>query len=206
MNRIGILGDIGSGKSYVAKQFGYPVFNADKEVSELYKKNRKCYKKLKKNLPRYVTNFPVDKSKLLEAIIDNHKNLKKIIKIIHPEIRFKMNSFIKKNKKKKFVILDVPLLLENKINKKNDILIFIDSKKKEINKRLKKRPNFNLKIATIFKKFQLSIEIKKKKSNFVIKNDFNKNSVKIRVKKVIKKILSNDRSYTRHRNNRLVNC
>ena len=206
MNRIGILGDIGSGKSYVAKQFGYPVFNADKEVSELYKKNRKCYKKLRKILPRYVTNFPVDKNKLLEAIIDNHKNLKKIIKIIHPEIRLKMNSFIKKNRKKKFVILDVPLLLENKINKKNDILIFVDSKKKEIIKRLKKRPNFNPKIATIFKKFQLSIEIKKRKSNFVIKNDFNKNSVKIGVKKVIKKILLNDRSYTRYRNNRFVNC
>ena len=206
MNRIGILGDVGSGKSYVAKQFGYPVFNADKEVSELYKKNRKCYKKLKKTLPRYVTNFPVDKSKLLEAIIDNHKNLKKIIKIIHPEIRLKMNSFIKKNKNKKFVILDVPLLLENKINKKNDILIFVDSKKKEINIRLKKRPNFNLKIATIFRKFQLSIETKKRKSNFVIKNDFNKNSVKIGVKRVIKKILLNDRSYTRYRNNRFVNC
>ena len=39
MIRIGILGDIGSGKSYVANQFGYPVFNADHEVSKLYKKN-----------------------------------------------------------------------------------------------------------------------------------------------------------------------
>ena len=40
MIRIGILGDIGSGKSYIAKCFGYPVFNADKEVSKLYKKNK----------------------------------------------------------------------------------------------------------------------------------------------------------------------
>ena len=50
MTRIGILGDIGSGKSYVAKLFGYPVFNADVEVAELYRKSRKCYKKLKKIL------------------------------------------------------------------------------------------------------------------------------------------------------------
>ena len=35
MIRVGILGDIGSGKSYVANQFGYPVFNADQEVSKL---------------------------------------------------------------------------------------------------------------------------------------------------------------------------
>ena len=50
-----------------------------------------------------------------------------------------MNIFLKKNKNKKIVILDIPLLLENKIyNKKKDILIFIDSPKKEIIKRLKK--------------------------------------------------------------------
>ena len=29
--------------------------------------------------------------------------------------------------------------MENKINKKNDILIFVDAKKKEINKRLNKK-------------------------------------------------------------------
>ena len=54
-----------------------------------------------------------------------------------------MNKFIKKNKKKKMVVLDIPLLLENKINKKNYILIFVDSNKKEIQKRLKKRTNYN---------------------------------------------------------------
>ena len=48
MIRIAIIGDIGSGKSYVAKLFGYPVFNADNEVTKLYKKNYKCYYKLKK--------------------------------------------------------------------------------------------------------------------------------------------------------------
>ena len=49
MIKIGILGDIGSGKTYVAKNFGYPVFNADTEVSELYEKERKIFNKLKKN-------------------------------------------------------------------------------------------------------------------------------------------------------------
>ena len=64
--------------------------------------------------------------------MDNKHNLKKIIKIIHPEVRYKMNNFIKKNKNKKFVILDIPLLIENKLNKKNDILIFVDAKKRRL--------------------------------------------------------------------------
>ena len=161
MIRIAVLGDISSGKSYVAKQFGYPVFNADAEVTKLYRKSRKCYNKLKKALPKYIVSFPVKKINISKAIIASRYNLKNIIKIIHPGVRSSMNNFIKKNKNKKFVILDIPLLMENKINKKNDILVFIDAKKKEINKRLKKRSNFNLKIIKKLKKLQLSVEIKK---------------------------------------------
>ena len=130
MIRIAVVGDIGSGKSYVAKQFGYPVFNADAAVIQLYKKNRKCFEKLKKVLPKYIISFPVNKKKISKAIIDNKNNLKKIVKIIHPEVRASMINFLRKNKSKKIVVLDIPLLIENKINKKKDVLVFIDAKKK----------------------------------------------------------------------------
>jgi dephospho-CoA kinase len=191
MIRIAVLGDIGSGKSYVAKQFGYPVFNADSEVGRLYKKSRKCFNKLKRKLPQHIISFPVKKSEISKAIMDNSSNLKKIIKIVHPEVRYKMNMFVKKNRKKSIIILDIPLLIENKINKKSDILIFVDAKKKEINKRLKKRPNFNLEIVKKLKKFQLPLEIKKKKIDFIIKNNFKKNYVKKSVKIIKEKILLN---------------
>ena len=189
MIRIAVLGDIGSGKSYVAKQFGYPVFSADAEVVKLYRKSRKCYSKLKKTLPNYITSFPVKKSELLKAIMVNRYNLKKIVRIVHPEVRTSMNKFIKKNKNKKFVILDIPLFLENKMNKQNDILIFIDAKKKEINKRLKKRNNKNLKIIKKFKKLQLPVEFKKKQSDFSIKNNFKNNFTKKSVRKILEKFL-----------------
>ena len=192
MIRIAILGDIGSGKSYVARQFGYPVFNADSEVSKLYNKSRKCYVRLKKALPNYVTSFPVKKNNLSKAVMSNKNNLKKIIKIIHPEVQKKLNTFAKKNKRKKIIVLDIPLIMENKINKKNDILIFVDAKKKEINKRLKKRDNFNLKIVKKLKKFQLPIELKKKKADFIIKNNFKSNIIKKNAKIILKKILLND--------------
>ena len=102
-----------------------------------------------------------------------------------------MNKRKSKNKNKKFVVLDIPLLIENKLNRKNDILIFIDAKKKEINKRLKKRSNFNLKVVKKFKKLQLPVEFKKQKSDFIIKNNFKNNSIKKNVKKVKEKILLN---------------
>ena len=191
MIRIAVVGDIGSGKSHVARQFGYPVFNADAEVAKLYKKSRKCYVKLKKKIPNYITSFPVKKNKLSKAIMSEKNNLKKIMKIIHPEIRKKMNIFVRKNINKKIIILDIPLLMENKINRKSDIIIFVDAQKKEINKRLKRRANFNLKIVKKFKKLQLPLETKRKKSNFIIKNNFINNSIKKNVKIILEKILLN---------------
>ena len=190
MIRIAVLGDIGSGKSYVAKQFGYPVFNADTEVSKIYKKDKKCYRKLKRALSDHITTFPVKKSELKKAIVSKQNNLKKIIKIVHPIVRHKMKIFLKKNRNMKFVILDIPLLLENKINKKKDILIFVDAKKQEINKRLKKRYS-NRKSVKILKKFQLPVEFKKREADFIIKNNFRNNSIKKNVKKVKEKILLN---------------
>jgi dephospho-CoA kinase len=191
MIRIGVVGDIGSGKSYVANQFGYPVFNADLEVSKLYNKDRKIYIKLKKVLPSYIISYPIKKNKLTEAILSNIKNLKKINKVVHPLIRKKMNNFLKKNKQKKIVVLDIPLLIENKINRKNDIIIFVDAPKKKIDKRLMKRPNFSFTILKKLKKLQLPVELKRKKSDFVIKNDFKKHSIKKNVNSIIKKILLN---------------
>ena len=189
MIRIGILGDIGSGKSYVSKCFGYPVFNADKEVTKLYKSDYKVFKKLKRSLPKFIYSFPISKIEITRAILFNKSNLKKIITIVHQEIRKRMNVFLRKNKKRKIIILDIPLLLENKINKKNDILVFVQSRKLDIRKKLRKRSNFNQKLISKFKSIQLSLDYKKKKSKFIIKNNFKKKTVKIAIKKILKEIL-----------------
>tara|TARA_B100001989_G_scaffold240244_1_gene205138 strand:- start:80 stop:649 length:570 start_codon:yes stop_codon:yes gene_type:complete len=186
---IGILGDIGSGKSFVSKQFGYPVFNADNEVVKIYRNDKTCFAKLKKILPKYIETFPIDKTELTNAILKNKKNIKKISKIVHPFVRKKMNSFFLKNKRKKVVILDVPLLLENNIKKKNMILIFVDSKKSDISSRLSKRKSFNDEIFKRLKEIQLPLDYKKRKSQYIIKNHYTKKIVRKSVKNLLKRIL-----------------
>ena len=187
---IGILGDIGSGKSFIAKQFKCPVFNADKEVNKIYKKNKSCYKKLINKLPKYIKSYPINKTEITNAILANKNNIKKIVSIVHPLVRKKMNDFLKKNKEKKLVILDVPLLIENNLYKKEDILIFIDSKRNQINSRLKKRKNYNRKIIENFRKMQRKLSHKKKLSTYIIKNDFKLLTIKKRVKFIKKRILN----------------
>ena len=189
MIKIGILGDIGSGKSFVAKSFGYPIFDADAEVAKIYQKDKKIFRKLKKKLPKFFTSFPINKKDVTEAIMHNKTNLNKIVSIIHREIRKKLSKFLKKNEKQKVLILDIPLFLENRINKKDDVLIFVDAKKPEILKRLKKRKNFNKKLIDRFKKIQLPLDYKKKKSQFIIKNNFRPKTVRKYVKYILKEIL-----------------
>jgi len=186
---VGILGDIGSGKSFVSKQFNCPIFNADIEVNKIYKKNKICYKKLKRKLTKYIKSFPINKVELTNAILADKSNLKKIVSVVHPIVKKQMNIFLKKNIKKKLVILDIPLLIENNLNKEKYILVFIESKKKQVDLHLKKRKYYNKKIVESFRKLQSKLSYKKKLSNYIIKNDFKLSTIKKRVKFVKKSIL-----------------
>ena len=197
MIRVGIIGGIGSGKSFISKLFGYPVFNADFEVKSIYKKNKKCFTKLRKKLPNFIKTFPIRKRELISAVSSNKKNIKIISSIVHPLVRKKMKSFIMKNKKSKMIILDIPLLIENKLNKTNDIIIFVNSKKSKVIDRLKKRPNFKKKLINSLKENQLIISKKKKLADYVINNNFSAHIMKKKVK-LIKEEILNERNSSRY--------
>ena len=195
MIKISLVGDIGSGKTYVSKLFKAPCFFADTEVKKLYRNNKQCFIKLKKKFPQFIKTFPIKKIELSNTIKNKFSNLKSIGFIVHPFIRKKLNMFLKKNRKKKIVVLDIPLYLENKMYKRNDVIIFLKTKKKDVNKRLKKRKNFNQKLLNILRKSQLTLKQKKNKSNYVLVNNFNSAIMKRKVKILKAKIL-NDRSST----------
>ena len=188
MKKIGIVGDIGSGKSFVAKNFNLPIFDADKVVSKIYKTNLLCFKNLKKKFNKKISKFPIDKKEIISIILKKKTNIKIIGRIVHPYVQNELKKFLKKHKNKKLVILDIPLIIENNIEKSKVILIFVDSKKKDIISRLQKRINFNADIYRIMKENQLHPKIKMKKSNFIIKNNFKKKFV-IKQIKLIKKTL-----------------
>ncbi len=195
MIRISLVGDIGSGKTYVSKLFGAPCFFADIEVKKLYRNNRQCFIQLKKKFPKFIKTFPIKKIELSKTVKNKFSNLKSIGFIVHPFIRKKLNTFLKKNKKKKIVVLDIPLYLENKMYKKDDVIIFIKTSKKDVNKKLKKRKNFNQKLINILRKSQFTLKQKRNKSNYVLVNNYNSAIMKRKVKILKTKIL-NDRSYT----------
>ena len=193
MIKISLVGDIGSGKTFVSKLFRAPCFFADVEVKRLYKSNRQCFIKLKKKFPQFIKTFPIKKNELSNTIKNKSSNLKSIGFIVHPFIRKKLNTFLKKNRGKKIVVLDIPLYLENKMYKRDDIIIFLKTKKKDVDLRLKKRKNFNQKLLNILRKSQLTLKQKKNKSNYVLVNNYN-SAIMQRKVKILKTKILNDRS------------
>lgn len=128
MIKIGITGSVASGKTTASKIIASkqgPLFSADKVVKKLYTQN-----KFKKLIAKKL-NLKFDKSikeKIKNKILKNKKILKKLEMIIHPLVRKEIFAFIKKNKKKKFLFLEIPLLIESKLTKYFDVIIFIKSK------------------------------------------------------------------------------
>lgn len=192
MIKIGITGSIASGKTTAARIFAgkrYPLFNADKEVKDLY--NQKYFKSkiLKKFKIQSTKNI---KSKIKKIIINNKVLIKDIEKIIHPLVRRKIKIFIKKNKKKKFIFFEIPLLIESKLMKDYDVIIFINSKKKIRLKRYLKRGR-DKKIFNLLDKRQLPPSKKIKFCDYVINNN---NNLK-KLKKTIKSIrIKYERNYS----------
>ena len=194
MIKICVVGSIGSGKTYISKLLAgkkFPIFNADEEVSNVYKQ-KYIFAKLKKTLSKYIASYPIDKQELIQAISSNQNNLKKIIKIVHPEVRKKMKLFLQKNKNKKVVIMDIPLLLENKLHEPEDVIICIDANQKLLDAKLKQRPSYNKKMISILRKIQLPIEEKKLLADFVLVNNYNKKTMQLRVKELLGRIVIND--------------
>ncbi len=146
-------------------------------------------------MPEFVNKFPIKKKQLIKAISANKNNLNKIASVVHPLVRDKMRVFLKKNQNEDMVILDIPLLIENKLNKKKDILIYVKSDKKKIIRRLKKRPNFNEKVLRRLKENQSLISKKKRLADYIVDNN---DSIKVMKKKIrfIKNKILHERNNT----------
>ncbi len=186
MIRIALVGEIGSGKTFVSKQFKFPLFNADKEVDKIYKNNKDCFKKINRKFPDHIKKPPILKSDLKKIL--NKKNIKIISRIVHPYVRINLNKFLKKNRLKKYVVLDIPLIIENKLFKKKDILIYVKTPQKVITQRLKKRGTKSKKTIKFLKSQQAKNNKKIKLSNFTIDNRFGKKNVIKQIREIIKKI------------------
>ena len=129
MIKIGITGSLASGKTTASKILSSkrgPIFSADNAVKELYK--NKHFKSLISKRFKIKNNSQLKKS-LKKLILKNKNNIKKLERIIHPLVKKKMKNFTSKNKNKKLLFYEIPLLIESKLMKHFNSVVFIKAKK-----------------------------------------------------------------------------
>ena len=194
MIKVGILGSVGSGKSFVAnifKELGFNIFSADQVVSQIYERNKNINNKISIFFKLKLNRGKINKNELRDTLKKNPKKFKYLNKIIHPIVRKKLILFLSKYKKNKLVVLDIPLLIENKMFNFVDIFIFVKTKPNIFKIRIKKRRNLDKQFLKLLEKQQADEKIKKGYADFIVDNS-TKDKVKLQVKKILDKILLND--------------
>ena len=180
MKKIAITGSLSSGKTTASKILAAkrgPLFSADDVVKKLYKKRTFrifLSKKLK------IKNFSNIKAIIKNKILENSFTIKKVEKYIHPLVRKEIKLFINKNKKRKFIFFEIPLLIESKLNKQFDVIFFLKASRKIRLKRFMSKGG-DKEIFSILNKKQLSDNKKAKFCDHVVVNQRNI--------KILKKIL-----------------
>ena len=186
MIKIGITGSLASGKTTASKILSFrrgPLFSADKAVKELYQ--NKKFKSLIRKRFKIKNNNQIKKS-LKSLILEDKKNIKKLEKIIHPLVRKKMRNFTFKNKNKKFLFYEIPLLIESKLMKYFNVIIFIKAKKQLRLKRFKSKSG-DKKLFNLLNNKQMNEKKKIKFCDYVIVNEKNLNILKKNLLAIINK-------------------
>ena len=186
MIKVGITGSLASGKTTASKILSYkrgPLFSADRAVLELYKS--KSFRSFISKKFKIENNNQIKKS-IKKLIIKNKDNLKKLEKIIHPLVRKKMKEFTSKNKNKNILFYEIPLLIESKLMKFFNIIIFIKSNKTLRLKRFKSK-NGEKKLFFLLNNKQLNEKKKIGFCDYVVVNEKNLNILKKNLLSIISK-------------------
>lgn len=206
MKIIGLSGGIASGKNYISdifSEFKAQIFDADKVAHNILQNDQEIIDKIAKYYPQALINNKIDR-KILGSIILNSENKLKIIEdIIHPQVRKKYLEFVKncKNNNSKFLILNIPLLIEKKFYQYDYLIaIIVDEKLRQeryINReleKLKESDKTESKKIELRQKFnniksrQLSDKIRIEKAHFILDGALEYKELRQRIKDIIAKI------------------
>ncbi|GAB4284676.1 MAG: dephospho-CoA kinase [Marinilabiliales bacterium] len=196
MIKIGITGNIGSGKTVVSKVFkvlGVPVYNADIESKKILSNNQTLLLELVKVFGDKILdeNKKVDKIKFAEIIFNDKNKLKLANKIIHPFVISDFKQWVIKHKYYNLAILESAILYESKNDKQVDKIIVVTAPLELKISRIMKRDNFDKDEINSRMQNQLNEEELVKRADYTIIND-EKTPVIPQILKIYKELVKNE--------------
>ena len=168
--KIGLTGCIGMGKSTTLKMFqneGVSTWSADEAVSRLYAKGGKAVLKVQALTPESVVNNAVSRENLREEVKKRPELLLSLELIVNPLIKTDRERFLCSNSEHRAVVLDLPLLFENKMESGFDIIVVVSASEAEQKERVLSRNTMDIKLLNIIKSKQISDKEKRSRADFV---------------------------------------
>ena len=168
--KIGLTGCIGMGKSTTLKMFqneGVSTWSADEAVSRLYAKGGEAVLKVQALTPESVVNNAVSRENLREEVKKRPELLLSLELIVNPLIKIDRERFLCSNSEHRAVVLDLPLLFENKMESDFDIIVVVSASEMEQKERVLSRNTMDIKLLNIIKSKQISDKEKRSRADFV---------------------------------------
>ncbi|MFL3876441.1 dephospho-CoA kinase [Wolbachia endosymbiont of Trichogramma kaykai] len=174
---IGLTGGIAVGKSFIAncfKEFGAALFDADSVVHQLYKVNKNIISYAEEKFPGVIVNGKIDRTVLSKYFLAYDENWEQFQSLVHSAVRNELEIFIDQEKENdgKFLVLDIPLLLETRFRLYCNFIVFIHADSSVQAQRISER-NMDKKKLDLMSSIQLPIEEKKQMSDFIIDTSAN---------------------------------
>ena len=188
---VGLTGIIGSGKTFALiffKSRRTTIFSADEEVKKILEK-KSIKEKIYKLFPESFSKKKLNKNILASIVFGDRKKLRKLEKIIHPLVKKKKKNFLNRNRNKKVIIMEIPIIFEQKNEKNYNYIILMNINRKIQRQRVMKRKNMTPKLLKKILSNQISYK-KKKNVDFVVNNNGSKEKTRQILKKVLNKIIS----------------
>ena len=196
MPTVGLTGSFGTGKTTVAGIFarlGAKIIDADKINHRLMRRTGSCFHKVVRAFGNGIlTRGDVDRKKIAAIVFSDPAKLKRLSKIVHPQIITEIKKEIlryRKEKKTQIIIIDAPLLIEVGLQKNVDILIVVTAGRKEQIKRVTRRMKINPSEAIRRIKSQMALREKIRWADMVIDNNGSLTKTKKEVKTIWQRLL-----------------
>ena len=170
---VGLTGSIAMGKSETARMFvrlGYPVFDADAAVHQLYETGGAAVPLIERAFPGSVVGGRVDRQKLSDQVTGDPKALARLESIVHPLVRQRQQDFLDAAREAghAFAVLDIPLLFETGRDKDVDAIVVVSAPEDVQKSRVLARPGMTReKFAAILAR-QLPDSEKRRRADFVV--------------------------------------
>lgn len=177
MKRVGITGNIGSGKSYVCKMFerlGIPVFYSDDETKKLYlipSVKEQIIKRFGKEV--YFEDGTLNRKLLSYHLFKNEEAMKFIESVLYPALNQHFDEWCEQQTSP-YVLYESAILFEKNYGKYFDKIIFVSAPEDIRLQRVMKRDDCTEENVRSRMRLQMSEETKISKADFVIYNDGDK--------------------------------